>query len=96
MNWFKKKQKPPVNNWREESIRELREFRKKGETFDYIGIKMTVVGHYTLQYGAFGWQEYPSLRCHYVDNHGVLHDVEFTISEFRNIQRAQDMKARGE
>jgi hypothetical protein len=95
MNWFKKKQKPTVPNWRLEGIRELQEFCKQGDTFVYMGITMTVVGHYTLQYGAFGWQEFPSLRCHYVDNHGVLHDVEFTMSEFRNIKRAQDMKARG-
>jgi hypothetical protein len=96
MKWFNKKEKPPVNNWRKEGIRELREFRKKGETFDYIGIKMTVVGHYILQYVGYRWQEYPLLRCHYVDNHGVLHDVEFTMSEFRNIQQAHSKEARGE
>ena len=59
-------------------IKELRDFRDVGETFEYLGIKMAVTSHYIyMGYGILC----PLLQANYVDNNGIVQSASFYYGE---------------
>jgi len=59
-----------------EKMMEWERFRKPGETFNYMGIKMIVV-----RYGTPAGDTEPKLFCRYSDRHWCLHHYSFAYYE---------------
>lgn len=85
--WWKRKKKEPKPDWRQEGIDKLIAFRKRGETFTYLGVTMMVTGHWDIRPNLYGIDSHPSLRCDYVDAHGVLHQCSFGLGELPILER---------
>lgn len=86
---FKKKEKKPKEKpWQIDAIKEMKEFRKIGETFVYRGIEMTVCGHYEFNGSIYSHPFTPSLRADYVDKHGILHNISFGYQELKALIEA--------
>jgi hypothetical protein len=85
--WWKRKKEEPKPDWRQEGIDKLIAFRKRGETFGYLGVTMMVTGHWEILPSLYGFDMHPSLRCDYVDAHGVLHQASFRLGELATLER---------
>ena len=88
MNWwirsiYRKQKEEPKANWKQAAVDKLRVFRKRGETFRYLGVTMMVTGHWTW----YGCGVVPSLQCDYVDAHGVVHHCSFGVDELPTLER---------
>jgi hypothetical protein len=60
-------------------------FRKPGEWFRYIGVKMTVV-----RTGIPAGEEEPKLFCRYVDYNGEIHHYSFAYYELPILKKMND------
>jgi len=85
--WWKRKKEKPKPDSIQEGIGKLIAFRKRGETFRYLGVTMMVTGHWGIRDSLYGCEVYPILRCDYVDAHGVLHQASFVLSELPTLER---------
>jgi len=85
--WWKQKKEEPKPDRLQEGIDKLIAFRKRGETFTYMGVTMLVTGHYRIMPSLYCVECLPSLQCDYVDAHGVLHHASFGLSELPTIER---------
>ena len=85
--WWKRKKEEPKPDWTQEGIDKLLAFRKRGETFRYLGVTMMVTGHWEIWPNLYGFHIHPSLRCDYVDVHGVLHNASFSPDELPTLER---------
>lgn len=84
---------------REAEIAALMAWRPIGGLFEYLGREMAVTGYSTptytyCMYGGYESGRRPCLRADYADNHGVLHNVSFSMSEARAIMAAQPKSKR--
>jgi len=70
-------------------IEELIAFRGIGETFTYMGITMTVRGHFAMMPIGFKIEAVPLLQCDYVDKNGIIHRHEFHIYELPMLKEQQ-------
>jgi hypothetical protein len=84
--WWKRKKEDPKPGWLQEGIDKLTAFRKRGETFRYLGVTMMVTGHWETWPILHGFDMRPSLRCDYVDSHGVLHKASFGLEELATLE----------
>ena len=79
------------------AVSEFKEFRDKGEEFNYIGIKMIVVSHYRIGYPTY---IIPLLKARYINKLGELEIAYFTPSELPVLKdqnkRRTKMKTRKE
>ena len=83
------KTKQPERDPRLDGVRELKEFRGLGQTFNYLGRTCIVTGHVYQEWSEFGLYWRPSLRCDYVDDKGVIRQVSFSPAELPGL-RAQN------
>jgi len=61
-----------------EKIDQLKAFRGIGETFDFMGRRLIVMGHYErLPIG----HAFPCLKCAYVDDTGRIRRISFSNLE---------------
>jgi len=68
----------------------LQDFRGIGDSFNYLGVEMTVTGHSRTVQVPHGVSVKPVLACVYVDNIGIIRHIEFEpslIECLRNISR---------
>lgn len=73
-------------------LRPLEKFADIGETFDYMELTMTATKHYYSDYRPLldpVRQNYYGLWADYVDNHGILHNVKFSMREVRAMIKAK-------
>lgn len=85
--WWTRKKKEPKPDRTNEGIDKLIAFRKRGETFAYLGVTMMVTGHWDVWPSMYGFDIRPRLRCDYVDAHGVLHQCSFGLGELPTLER---------
>lgn len=58
-------------------INKLKSFRDIGETFNYLGVTMLVIGHNNFSVGEHGAYEVACLMCHYKNDAGDIRNIEF-------------------
>ncbi len=86
--WLKKKKAERKPSWQEEAIKRLEAFRKRGESFTYLGITMLVTGHSTIIGNVeVGFMREPVLMCDYVDALGRLHKTSFFPRDLPLLER---------
>ena len=85
--WWNRKKQETRPDWKREGVDKLIAFRKRGETFRYLGVTMMVTGHWTPLPSLHGFDIMPSLQCDYVDAHGVLHKCSFGLGELPTLER---------
>ncbi len=81
---FKKREKKEKPSWQRVAIKELKSFRKMGEKFNYLGVEMTVCGHYKFD-PYFGYT--PSLRVDYVNKKGEIKSISFAYQELETLKK---------
>lgn len=88
---FKKKEaKPAAPDYRMTLIHQLEEWRAIGQEFEYLGRRMIVCGHYSIDGGyPMGLYMSPRLRADYADDHGVIHTIAFSAAESAALMGAQ-------
>ena len=85
--WWKRKKKESKPDWRQAAIEKLIAFRKRGETFSYMGITMRVTEHWEIRPMGCGHSTHPRLLCDYVDKHGVLQKCSFGLAGLPTLER---------
>ena len=73
---FKKKTEPELS-WIDSQVVDLIAFRGVGEKLKYLGIDMIVCNHRNHM-------GLPRLICDYVDNNGIVRQVQFSHTELQN------------
>lgn len=84
--WWRKDKKETTPDWRQEGFEKMLSFRRRGETFCYLGITMMVTGHWKIIFSPYGVNREPSLHCDYVDKNGVLHTCSFSVDELPTLE----------
>lgn len=73
-----------------QAIKELREFRDLGETFNYLGRVVLVTAHTRLVISyshLVPSYVLPELRGDYADEHGVLRPISFSLRELSGLKK---------
>lgn len=85
------KNKPKERTPRQRDFDALVAWRKVGETFDYLGRTCHLVRHgRRVWIGVdFGYLLEPGIEADYVDNHGVIHRIEFEWGESMRLMEEQ-------
>ena len=80
--WHHKKDKvapkPKGPSWFEVGTKALKDFRKVGEKFNYLGIEMIVTRHMGFSTGFPFPVPTPELQAEYRDNNGILRKISFS------------------
>lgn len=87
--WPFSKKEEPKEDRTQAYIDELRAFRDVGDTFNYLGRRCVVTGHYefNLHLGII-----PVLKFDYADKHGVIHSMSASIRELPALVNQQNHK----
>lgn len=87
--WPFKKEEPKIEkpDLREKQIEELKQFRGKGEKFNFLGVEMIVYAHHYQFISQYYCNYRPCLRANYVNKHGDIKNADFDYDELDALKK---------
>lgn len=70
---------------REAKIAEMKEWRKLGQTFTYMDLTFSVIGHYHDYFGMYEINRVPMLIANYVNKNGEIAQISFDHHVWREL-----------
>ena len=83
----KKKAEEEKPDWRTEAIKEMKEFRAKGDKFRYLGVEMLVYAHVDIFNSPYFSTYRPCLKASYVNKLGEIKMINFDYDELDTLKK---------